>query len=168
MVQVAHSSQLGVRYRQNISYQRDPRCAERFAVGGVKVLEKDLLQAWQKYSCGDMFASRVGNDTRILGFAADLIQTATAICDQNWFIMAESCRPFRMAPLRPWMCWTARLSRSRATSQMDLAFDARFFGWSPRKDDLWSCSCGYGWHLRCRRSVPGLSSPVGFNTMPLM
>ena len=26
-----------------------------------------------------------GSDTRILGFAADLIQTARAICDRNWF-----------------------------------------------------------------------------------
>ena len=32
-VQLAHLSQLGVLYRQNISYQRDPRRAERFAVG---------------------------------------------------------------------------------------------------------------------------------------
>jgi hypothetical protein len=31
-VQLAYPSQLGVRYRMNISYQRDPRCAQRFAV----------------------------------------------------------------------------------------------------------------------------------------
>jgi hypothetical protein len=45
---------------------------------GVKVLEKDLLQAWQKYSYCGMIASLPGSDTRILGFAAGVIQTAIA------------------------------------------------------------------------------------------
>jgi len=45
---------------------------------GDKVFEKDLLQLWQKYSCWDMFASAAGRDMTILGFAADLIQTAMA------------------------------------------------------------------------------------------
>jgi hypothetical protein len=49
----------------------------------VKVFEKDLLQAWQKNSCCDMVASVPGSDIRILGFPADLIQTASAICKQN-------------------------------------------------------------------------------------
>ena len=46
---------------------------------GDKVFEKDLLQVWQKYSCWDMLASAAGRDKTILGFAADLIQTAIAL-----------------------------------------------------------------------------------------
>lgn len=93
---------------------------------GVKVFEKAFLQAWQKNSCWDMVASVPGSDIRILGSTVDLIQTSTAIYGQNWFIMAESCLPFRMAPSSPWMYWTASLSRNRATSQAPLAFDVRF------------------------------------------
>jgi len=50
---------------------------------GVKVLEKDLLQVWQKYSCGDMFAS-FGHRYKNSKLAADLIQTATAIATRAW------------------------------------------------------------------------------------
>src|ERR1700730_3119551 len=32
-VELTSLGQLSVRYRQNLSYERDPRCAERFAVG---------------------------------------------------------------------------------------------------------------------------------------
>ena len=37
-------------------------------------------------------------------------------------------------------------------------------GWSPRKDDLWSCTCGDEWNqFRYGRSVPRLPTPVDFN-----
>ena len=39
-----------------------------------------------------MIASVPDSDTRILGSAADLIQTATATCDENWFMMASHGR----------------------------------------------------------------------------
>lgn len=49
---------------------------------GARVFENDLLQEWQKYSCRDMIASvRAG----ILGSMVNLVQTATAIRDKNWF-----------------------------------------------------------------------------------
>lgn len=54
---------------------------------GARVFENDLLQEWQKYSCGYMIASeRAG----ILGSVENLIQTATAICDKRWFSRVTS------------------------------------------------------------------------------
>lgn len=50
---------------------------------GVKVFEKDLLQAWQKYSCWGMFASMPGSDTRILGFADPISKPLWRFWEQN-------------------------------------------------------------------------------------
>src|SRR5215469_2563477 len=73
-----------------------------------------------------MIASVAGSDTGILGSAAGLIQTARATCDENWFIMAELCLPFRMTPSSPLLYWTVNLSRRSAMSRVRLVFDAHF------------------------------------------
>ena len=49
---------------------------------GIRVFGKDLLQEWQKYSCGDMIHLRASRDTRILDSVVTY-KTATAISDEK-------------------------------------------------------------------------------------
>ena len=92
---------------------------------GVKVFEKVLLQAWQKYSCGDMFAScgqRYANSRLRGGPDSNLHDDLQLELVHN----GESCLALRMTPSSPWMYRTASLSKSRATSQKAPAFDVPF------------------------------------------
>jgi hypothetical protein len=57
-----------------------------------------------------MIASVAGSDTRILGSAADLIQTVTATCDENWFIMPGDGRSPRKDDL--WPCTTSHIGEN--------------------------------------------------------
>jgi hypothetical protein len=42
-------------------------------------------------------------------------------------------------------------------------------GWSPRKEDRWSCDCGHEWNTFDTGGVcPRLPSPVGFNPVPFV
>ena len=94
--------------------------------------------------------------------AWDLIQTATPICGQNWFIMAESCLPFRMAPSNPWMYWTARSRRRRARNQAGLASDVRFAAGRRARTTCGLVAAGMGGI----RSIPEECAPPAFTSGP--
>jgi len=44
-----------------------------------------------------------------------------------------------------------------------LASAAPLCGWTPRKEDHWSCSRGHLEHVRLGRDLPRLPSPMDFN-----
>ena len=42
--------------------------------------------------------------------------------------------------------WIGSLSKRRATTRPALASAASLCGWSPHKEDIWTCSCGHEWN----------------------
>src|SRR2546428_5539607 len=41
-------------------------------------------------------------------------------------------------------------------------------GWSPRKDDHWSCTCGHSWNTLDTGGVPRLPAQLDFNTVSVV
>jgi len=112
---------------------------------GVKVFEKDPLQAWQMYSNWGMVASVPGSYTRILGFTTDLIQRPARLRTEL-FHNGEVCVLFQMTPPRLWMSWILSLSRRRTTGHLGRALDVRFVVGRPAKTICGLDTCGHSWN----------------------